>query len=165
MRQHHRTCRRIAIAAAIVLVATSARAQERGMIEGGMDTMSVFIGPVTVTERGLYAGVLGNVNERVGAYGTLGAIYGSGVTITLIKGGGEVRLGPEDWIVRPALRGGIAYLEGNVYGTGGWGVSIGRAYGVRYTVDISRESGLLIEPAQGFGRSAGLGSCRAAPGA
>ena len=44
--------------------------------------------------------------------------------------------------MRPALRGGIAYLEGNVYGTGGWGVSIGRAYGVRYTVDISRESGL-----------------------
>lgn len=80
-------------------------------------------------------GVQGRVAGPLSVYGNVDNFRCLDVAGTTTRGGASVRIGPASWLVRPAVRGGMAYSGSDVYHTVGAGVTLGRRYGGRVTVD------------------------------
>ena len=111
---------------ACLLAATQAHAQEgprRLMLEAGID------GGNDVACPGHYVGIEGRVAGPLSVYGSVDNYRCLDLAGTASRVGASVRLGHSGWIVRPAVRSGLAY------DTVGASLTLGRRCGGRIIVN------------------------------
>lgn len=125
----------VASLAALPAGVVPAQAQEI-VVAGGATGVGACSGPFCASAGGGY--VEGRVARSwLGGYGGLNVVGGGANAV----GGLHLRLGPDAWIARPALRAGL--LKGDdLFGTGGLGLDVGRAFGGQFTVDWSARGGV-----------------------
>ncbi len=117
---------------ACLLAATPAHAQEgpgRLMLEAGIDGGSAVACP------GHYVGIEGRVAGPLSVYGSVDNYRCLDLAGTSSRVGASVRLGHPSWIVRPAVRSGLAYDGGKIFHTVGASLTLGRRYGGRIIVN------------------------------
>ena len=121
-----------------LLAATPAQAQEGPgplVLEAGID------GGNGVACPGHYVGIEGRVAGPLSAYGSVDNYRCLDLAGTTSRVGASVRLGRFGWIVRPAVRGGLAYDDDKIFHTIGASLTLGRRYGGRIIVDRQTVSG------------------------
>ena len=121
-----------------LLLATPAWAQEgpaRMMLEAGIDSGNSVACP------GHYVGIQGRVAGPVSGYGNADNYRCLDVAGKTTRAGISVGLGRAQWLVRPAVREGLAYDGHEVFHTIGASLTLGRRYGGRLIVDRQRVSG------------------------
>ena len=117
---------------ACLLLATPAAAEEEPgplMLEAGID------GGNSIACPGHYVGIEGRVAGPVSAYGNVDNYRCLDLAGTTTRFGASVRFGRPGWLVRPALRAGIAYEGRDTLHTVGASLTLGRRYGGRFVVD------------------------------
>ena len=115
-----------------LMLATPALAQEKPgplMLEAGID------GGNSIACPGHYVGIEGRVAGPVSVYGNVDNYRCPDLADTTTRFGVSVRLGRDDWLVRPALRGGLAYEGSETLHTVGVSLTLGRRYGGRVIID------------------------------
>ena len=117
---------------ACLLLAVPAQAQEtpgRLMLEAGID------GGNSIACPGHYVGIQGRVAGPVSAYVNVDNFRCSDFVGTTSRAGISVRFGPSGWLLRPAVRGGMAYDGADILRTFGASLTLGRRYGGRVILD------------------------------
>lgn len=127
----------VTAATALGIGAVPAQAQEV-VVAAGSTGVGACSGNLCISGGGGY--VEGRVaGGRAGGYVGMNFVEGGSNT----AGGLHLRLGPDAWLARPALRAGI--LKGDDwFGTGGFGVDVGRAFGGQFTVDWTGRGGVTF---------------------
>ena len=123
---------------ACLLAATPAQAQKEPrplMLEAGID------GGNGVACPGHYVGIEGRLAGRLSAYGSVDNYRCLDLAGTTSRVGASVRFGRSGWIVRPAVRSGLAYDGDELSHTVGASLTLGRRYGGRIIVDRQPGSG------------------------
>ena len=120
--------RKLLIACLLALPVPAQAQDEPGrlLLEAGLD------GGNSVACPGHYVGIEGRVAGPVSVYGSVDNYRCTDFADTSTRVGVSVRLGPADWLIRPAVRAG-AEIEGS--GTVGASLTLGRRYGARFIVD------------------------------
>lgn len=101
----------------------------RFMLEAGID------GGNSIACPGHYVGVKGRVAGPVSVYANVDNFRCVDVVGTTSRGGLSVRIGRGEWLLRPALRTGLAYDGTDVSHTFGASLTLGRRYGGRVILD------------------------------
>ena len=117
---------------ACFLLAAQVQAQEvpgRLLLEAGID------GGNSVACPGHYIGIEGRVTGPVSAYGSVDNYRCLDLAGTTTRVGASLLLGRSNWLVRPAVRGGLAYDGDESFHTVGASLTFGRRYGARFIVD------------------------------
>lgn len=115
----------------LLAAAAPAQAQEPGemLLEAGL------VGGNANTCPGTFVGVEGHIRYGVAAWGMVENYQCDGPPQTSSRVGLALRLAPDVWKIRPALRSGVNYDDGSVSSTLGASVTFGRKYGARFVVD------------------------------
>ena len=101
----------------------------RFMLEAGID------GGNSIACPGHYVGLLGRVAGPVWVYTSVDNYRCGEVTGQSSRSGLSIRIGRGEWLVRPALRTGLAYGGADVSHTFGASLTLGRRYGGRLILD------------------------------
>lgn len=115
-----------------LLVAAPIQAQDAPgllMLEAGID------GGNSIACPGHYVGVQTRVADPVSVYANVDNWRCIDAAGTTSRGGLSVRLGRADWLVRPAVRAGLAYDGDDILHTLGASLTLGRRYGGRVILD------------------------------
>ena len=104
-------------------------ARGRMMLEAGL------VGGNSVACPGRYVGIEGRVVGPASVYGMVENYRCVDLEGASSRLGASVLLGSANWLVRPALRGGLEYDDGDVSRTVGASVTFGRRYGARFIVE------------------------------
>lgn len=99
------------------------------MLEAGID------GGNSIACPGHYVGVKGRVAGPVSVYANVDNFRCVDVAGTTSRGGLSVRVGRGGWLLRPAVRTGLAYDGTDVSHTVGASLTLGRRYGGRVILD------------------------------
>ena len=122
-------------------------AQGRLMLEAGI------VGGNSVACPAHYVGINGQVAGPVSMYGMVENYRCVDLAGTANRVGASVLLGRSSWFVRPALRLGIEYDNGEVSETVGASFTFGRRYGARFIVhfgDFSRDPAIVLFQMGGY---------------
>ncbi len=139
--------------AALPTMAQQQQELPRGTIEGGLSTLvaSASVGGLSasVSTDGLYLAGAGRIHDRVEVFGAFNRYglggFGEVGSGRLFQFGAQYRLGPNRWIARPALRGGVmTSAEDGHYVSGGFSIRIGRRFGGVLSADYTSTEGILI---------------------
>ena len=105
--------------------------EERGrmMLEAGL------VGGNSAACPGHYVGIEGRVAGPASVYGMVENYRCVDLAGASSRLGVSVHLGRADWLVRPAMRGGLEYDGGDISHTVGASMTFGRRYGARFIVD------------------------------
>lgn len=117
----------------LVMLPLQVQAQDspgRVMLEGGI------VGGKSPACPGHYVGINGRVAGPVSLYGMVETYRCIDLAGSANRIGASVQLGRSNWLVRPALRAGIEYDGGEVSGTAGASLTLGRRYGARFIVHL-----------------------------
>ncbi len=121
--------------------------QGRLMLEAGI------VGGNSVACPAHYVGINGRVAGRVSLYGMVENYRCVDLAGTANRVGASVLLGRASWFVRPALRLGIEYDNGEVSETVGASFTFGQRYGARFIVhfgDFSRDPSIVLFQMGGY---------------
>ena len=115
----------------LVLPAAAQAQEEPGpvLLEAGL------VGGNSTACPGHYVAIEGRVVGPASAYAMVEPYQCTEVPKTSSRFGASVLLGRSSWLVRPALRGGMDYADGNVSPTVGANLTLGRGYGARLIVE------------------------------
>ncbi len=119
----------------------------RMMLEAGI------VGGNSVACPARYVGINGRVAGPVSLYGMVENYRCVDLAGTANRVGASVLLGRSGWFVRPALRLGIEYDNGEVSETIGASLAFGRRYGARFIVhfgDFSRDPAIVLFQMGGY---------------
>lgn len=116
----------VAYLLALPVPALAQDAPGRLMLEAGID------GGNSVACPGHYVGIEGRIVGPVSVYGSVDNYRCLDLAGTSSRLGVSVRVGPSDWLVRPALRAGVEYEGSRIVGAS---LTLGRRYGARFIVD------------------------------
>jgi len=121
----------------LVLLPMQVQAQDssdRFMLEAGI------VGGNSIACPGHFAGLSGRVAGPFSLYGMVEHYRCLNVVGSANRIGGSIRLGRNNWLIRPALRAGMEYDGGSVSPTAGASLTFGRSYGARLTVQVGEAS-------------------------
>lgn len=149
MTENNRMWRKLFLVCLLALP-VAAQAQEPGemLLEAGL------VGGNTPTCPGHYLGVEGHIRYGVAAWGMVENYQCDGPPQTSSRVGLALRLAPEAWKIRPAVRSGLSYDDdGSVSTTWGGSLTFGHRYGARFIVDrwtLPNGVGLTLMQVGGF---------------
>jgi len=116
-------------------VPLAAERADRLIFEAGL------VGGNSVACPGEYVGIEGKVAGPVSVYGMVETYRCADFAGSANRIGASVRLGPSDWLVRPALRAGVEYDGRDTSPTAGLSLTFGRRYGARFMAQHGEVSG------------------------
>ena len=116
-------------------VPLAAERTDRLIFEAGL------VGGNSVACPGEYVGIEGKVAGPVSVYGMVETYRCADFAGSANRIGASVRLGPSDWLVRPALRAGVEYDGRDTSPTAGLSLTFGRRYGARFMAQHGEVSG------------------------
>lgn len=134
----------------LIALPSQAQAQDtpgRMMLEAGI------VGGNSIACPARYVGINGRVAGPVSVYGMVENYRCVDLAGTANRVGASVLLGRSGWFVRPALRLGIEYDNGEVSETIGASLAFGRRYGARFIVhfgDFSRDPAIVLFQMGGY---------------
>ncbi|MCY3548293.1 MAG: hypothetical protein OXH49_15575 [Gemmatimonadetes bacterium] len=129
---------------------SQAQAQDtpgRMMLEAGI------VGGNSIACPARYVGINGRVAGPVSVYGMVENYRCVNLAGTANRVGASILFGRSAWFVRPALRLGIEYDNGEVSETIGASLAFGRRYGARFIVhfgDFSRDPAIVLFQMGGY---------------